>query len=333
VVTRKGLFYLVVGLMLVSTGGYFAWDWLRSRPLADAHRAFQERQFELAARLAELRLAQGRADDPEAILLAARAYANQGKWPEAEAYFAQIRVTDVEDLQLRARGLEVRQLWSEAAWIYEQILHERPNDANTLQHLAAIRSQQGRDEEALILARRLIQIPSHQVTGYVISGLVEFRLRNPTRAVELLEKAVALSPDLEAVKNDRGKVLEWLAEGLLELGRAEDAERFATKARELSTEASACYILGQARQQIGDETGAMSYWKEALARDPKHIASLVEISRVYLRRLDPDEAKIWATRARDLEPNDSTVQYLLTTIDRMLDQKRSAPDPTANRTP
>jgi predicted Zn-dependent protease len=240
-----------------------------------------------------------------------------------------------DDWQLRARGFEARRLWCEASWAYEQILHKEPGNGDALQHVAMIRIQQNRDQEAAILARRLIQMPSHQVVGYVTAGLVEFRVHNPTQAVQLIEQALAISPNLDDIRTDRASVLEWLAEGLIEVGRPAEAERYALLVRDLSPEPGACYILGQARQQLGDEKGALSAWKEALARDPTHVESVIEIARVHLRNNDPKEASRWATRARQLEPENDTVTYLASTIEKLLDQqtKSAAPIPASDATP
>jgi tetratricopeptide (TPR) repeat protein len=323
-------FYFAIGVLLAACAGWFAFRWAQSLPLTEARLAFAVQNYEIAAQLAEAQL-QSKPGDPEAILLAARSYARRNRWPEAEAYFTQIQLRDAEDFMLRARGLEARQLWSEAAWVYEQMLQKWPNNGNAIQHMAAIRSQQGRDQEATILAQRLIQMPSHQVVGYVIAGLIEFRMQNSIRAVELIEKAVAVSPELEGLHTDRAKVFEWLAEGLVELGRPEDAERYALKVRDLSVEPGPCFVLGRARQQLGDEDGAMSCWKEALARDPNHVPSIIEIARIHLRRMDPQEALRWAMRAQQLEPNSTVVTYLMTTIERMLEQQKKPEDAAISR--
>lgn len=312
--SRTRLVLGLLGLAAFAVAGWFGFTWVRSLPLADARHAMESGQFQIAAQLAEARLIQGHPDDRDAILLAARAYARLGTWPEAEAFFAQIPLRDLEDLRLRARGLEARRLWTESAFVYEQIVQRWPLDGDALQHLTAIRVQQDRAPEALILSRRLAQIPSFQTVGHVLAGTIEHQMQNEPQAVEQFELALAVSPELKGIPTERWQVLQWLAEALLLVGRSDDAEKYAIEARQLSSSAEPCLVLGQARQQLGDEEGARRYWMEATARNPNSVPVLKELAQLCLRQSAMDDALRWCRRAYELEPDNAAIKYLLRTI-------------------
>jgi tetratricopeptide (TPR) repeat protein len=329
----KRVAFLVLGLAVVGAAIGLGYSWMRSLPLAEARRALREGRFETAAQLAETRLAQGHPGDREAILLAARAYAQAGRLAESEAYFTQVPLRAPDDLRLRARGLETRRLWSEAATVYEQLLHQRAADGDSLQHLAAIRVQQDRPQEALILARRLAQVPAYEAVGLVIAAMVENQMGNITKAVEDYEEALRLSPDLKGVPTERWQVLEFLAQALIELGRAEQSEKYALEVQQQTSGPTPCFILGQARQQLGDEDGAYNYWKEALARDPNYRAAIIEIAQLHLRRRNLQEAMTWAQRAGELDPEDATITYLISTIRKHIEQRGKSGIPSNSDSP
>ena len=301
-----------LGACLVLVG--FGLVWWRALPLEETRQVYGSGQYLLAAQLAEQRLAQGDPHDPEAMLLAARAYAQLGRWPEAEAYFCQLPLRDREDLRMRARGLETRQLWTESAMVYEQIVQRWRDDGDALQHLAAIRVQQDRAQEALILSRRLAQIPSYEAIGHVLTGMIEHEMQNQQQAVDEFERALAVSPELKGIPTERWQVLQWFAEALLMLGRSDDAEKYALEARQLSSSAEPCLVLGQARQQMDDDEGARRYWTEAAARNPNFVPALKELAQLCLRQGTLDDALRWCAHAHELEPENPAIKYLLRTI-------------------
>ena len=323
---------LVVGL----TTSFLAFRWIIPSPLAEAQRAFDRHDYSDSVRRVESWMAAGHASDPDAILQAARSYAHLERWEEAEGYFVQVPLRKQDDLRLRARGLETRNLFTEAAAVYEQLLHRWPLDGDSLQRLAAIRGHQDRTTEALILARKLTQVASHQVAGHVLTGMLEFRNNNPAAAVAAFEHAMRLSPELKGTPTERRKVLEWLAEALIELGKPKEAEPYAVEARQLSSAPEPCWLLGRARQMRGDDDGAQKFWQEAIARSPNFVPALQDLGQLCLRRRQPAQAMEWFSRAREIEPNNSAIQYALDSTLRHLKQneptKRATDVPTAKDT-
>jgi tetratricopeptide (TPR) repeat protein len=307
-------------LVVLCTGaliGWFAYREFRITPMSEARRSYDEQNYPRAIELSESFLSEHPADQ-DAMLLLARSYGRLGRWAEAEVYFGQVRLNKPDDLHLRASGLIARRLWPEAATVYEQILQSWPMDGRALEQLSRIRIQQERHEEAMLLAKRLVRVPSHEVAGYLIIGTIEFHHNSFARAAEAFEEVVRRSPNLKSVPGDAATTVQMLAESLLVLGRAADAEQYALQARELSQSPESCWILGLARQHQGDHEGARRYWEETVARDPNNVRAIRELGRDCLVREQPAEALKWLLRAIEIDPNDpGTLQALIATYRRL----------------
>ena len=71
------------------------------------------------------------------------------------------------------------------------------------------------------------------------------------------------------------------------------------------------YMLGLSSWKANDLIGAEKAFKDALAIDPKHVKSLVNLSRVLIEGKKYDDAVDMLTKAGDLDPKSSDVQRLL----------------------
>ncbi len=87
------------------------------------------------------------------------------------------------------------------------------------------------------------------------------------------------------------------------------------------------YMLGLSSWKANDLTGAEKAFKDALAIDPKHVKSLVNLSRVLIEGKKYDAAVDMLTKAGDLDPKSSDVHRLLGRAyhsQKMLDEAESA---------
>lgn len=71
------------------------------------------------------------------------------------------------------------------------------------------------------------------------------------------------------------------------------------------------YMLGLSSWKANDLVGAEKAFKDALAIDPKHVKSLVNLSRVLIEGKKYEDAIDMLTKAGDLDPKSSDVQRLL----------------------
>jgi len=338
---KSGSWLIWLALGLVACAGVGAviavalYRWHEAAGLARAREAFKQKQYQLAAALAERYINAGHPGDAEAKLLAARSYALVGRWELAEAYFAQVPLQRREDLHLRARGLMARELWSEAAAVYEQVLKRWPTDPTALKNMAIIRMQQNRPLESLVFARQLAQIREQRVTALLIQGYIQTHLGNEERAIKVFEEALKLSPDLPEEPNGPGVVYQLLARAYLDVGNPAKAEQYALKARAVTADPEPCWILGRVKQIAGDERAAEAYWQEALARSPDHAESLVDLAQLYLRRGQLQQALRFAERASQVSPETESVQRLLRAlrarIRRLSNRERPGGEPAAGR--
>ncbi len=117
---------------------------------------------------------------------------------------------------------------------------------------------------------------------------------------------------------DRGKSFnrgeaELLTEAALEAVRRNDkerAEQFVTYSLEFRETAQAHDILGELRQARGDEAGAIEAWQTALAIDPNHFFTLIDLGKLYLTKQDLPRSVPYLERAIQIDPGSARAHHL-----------------------
>lgn len=297
--------------------------WLH-HPLRQAWQAYERKEYRTAAELAENYLKQ-EPTNQEAMLLAARAYVHLGEFEKAEAYFSQVPLEEKEDLYARAAALVHRKLWTEAGMVYSEILKRWPDEGRALDQLVRIRLQQERTEEAIKLAERLRLLPGWEATGTFLLALLEFQREQYVDAARLFEEGLKLVPDLDEEKThiDPDLIYQAYAESLYQIGDVDGAIKYAMKARDLGTKPDAPYILGLCYENKGDPRRARQFYEEAIARDPKHLRSLLKLGQLSLSE-SPEEAVRWFERALEVAPDSDAARQGLVAAYRILGQHEKA---------
>jgi tetratricopeptide (TPR) repeat protein len=145
---------------------------------------------------------------------------------------------------------------------YAEILKRQPShfDANHL--LGILRSQQGRNEEALELMKAALRVNPHSAPALSNMGLVLGKLGRAEDAVTCFDLALAIKPDhAEALKN----------RGLSLMGLRRPAEALASFDRALALrpdDAEALKHRGAALRQLGRPLDAMACYEVALLIAP-----------------------------------------------------------------
>ncbi|GEM_PF-3440934 len=314
---------LVLGA-LIAAAVYFGAHYWVADPLRQAREALDRKEFRQAAQLAEEYLKK----DPnshEAMLLAARAYVRMGRFAEAEAYFSQVPLEEKDDFYARAAGLVHRKLWAEAGMVYAEILQRWPDEGRALDQLIRIRLQQERHEEAMKLAQRLRLLPGWEATGTLLLALLEFQREQFVEAAQHFEEALKLAPDLDQEKThiEPDVIYQAYAETLYQLGDIDRAIEYAMKARDLGNKPDSCYILGLCYDNKGDTERSRQFFEEAIARDPRHLRSLLKLGQLALRD-SPEEAVRWFERVREIAPNNDAARQGLIAAYRLLGQEEKA---------
>lgn len=88
------------------------------------------------------------------------------------------------------------------------------------------------------------------------------------------------------------------------------AEQFANYSIELAETAKGLGILGELKQARGDESGAIEAWQSALALDPKHFFSLIDLGKLYLTRQDFPRAVPFLERAIQVDSTSARAHHL-----------------------
>ncbi|MEK6320655.1 MAG: fused MFS/spermidine synthase [Acidobacteriota bacterium] len=130
---------------------------------------------------------------------------------------------------------------------------------------------------------------------------------------ELLACAASPLNYLDGGNTLRHSEAELLTEAALGAVKRDDrdrAEQFVTYAIELGETAQAYDILGELRQARGDEAGAIEAWQTALALDPNHFFTLIDLGKVYLTKQDLPRSVPYLDRAIKIDPGSARAHHL-----------------------
>ena len=97
-----------------------------------------------------------------------------------------------------------------AAEQYERSLRIEPRNQEALDHLAGMRFGQRRYEDALALLRTLLEINPDNALTHSNVGAALLRLGRPQEALQSIERALALDPDLETARTGLAEVRKLL---------------------------------------------------------------------------------------------------------------------------
>ena len=145
-------------------------------------------------------------------------------------------------------------------------------------------------QQALVIAPRYI---------YAMIGLAEvyFETDRVNEAIELLEKAISLRPEMPTMRYQLGNYY-------LVKGRLDDAIAQWNETVRLDPGFPETYLkLGQAYQDKGQYEEAIVSFKGAIQVDPQHAIAHYQLGILYRRRGRSDEAVEHYKRAIEIEPN------------------------------
>jgi spermidine synthase len=130
---------------------------------------------------------------------------------------------------------------------------------------------------------------------------------------QLLAQAVSPMAYLEGKSGFAASDAELLTDAALGAVKRDDqarAEQFVNYALDLADTPQANSMLGELRSARGDEGGAIEAWETALAIDPKHFYSLLNLGKLYLTKQDIPRAVPYLDRALAVEPENARAHHL-----------------------
>jgi len=244
--------------------------------------------------------------DPEGSRLAALCLSRLDYAAEAEPYYARARAEgslSLDDLRVRAFGLSRGNFREQAIAAYKEILERQPDDAESLQKLAAIYYSVKWYPEALSVAERLSRsaITGRAVAGYALMGVVHHDEHRPGLAVSANEKVLELDPRLETLTLPTDLFFADLTQDLVDTGRASDARRYLNRILGQRDDPVLLDILGSAYYAEGQEEDAERCWKRVTDIQPTFHRPWLNLGKLALRRGRLDEAVPYFEKAHSLD--------------------------------
>jgi spermidine synthase len=130
---------------------------------------------------------------------------------------------------------------------------------------------------------------------------------------QLLAYAASPLDYLDGTKSFSGNEVGLLTQAALGAAKRDDrerAEQFVNYSLQFSESAQAHGILGELKQSRGDEAGAIESWETALALDPNHFFTLIDLGKLYLTKQDLPRSIPLLDRAIRVEPSSARAHHL-----------------------
>lgn len=116
--------------------------------------------------------------------------------------------------------------------------------------------------------------------------------------------------DGSGVTQEQADLLIDASVGAVKRNDKERGEQLVRYSIELFDSAKARGILGELLQARGDDAGAIDEWQAALALDPNHFFSLIDLGKLYLMKQDFSRAAPFLDRAIQIDPASARAHHL-----------------------
>jgi tetratricopeptide (TPR) repeat protein len=196
-------------------------------PLSEGRSAYARGDWEGSDRLARHRLKQA-PDDPEALQLAIRSMARQGRDQAAITAYSHLELKRMtaEDYFLLGRALARTGQDELALKSLEAARDADPDRPETLEELARAYLRNGRPAAADALAGRLLREPGWEARAQLILGASRSAQHDPIGAARALHRAFELDPEGKAASPDpSGPLRLLLVRSLLQSSQPAEARR------------------------------------------------------------------------------------------------------------
>jgi tetratricopeptide (TPR) repeat protein len=244
-------------------------------------------------------------DDPEVLVLAARAARRRGDFADAEGYLNRPSLGSdaaavLERILLRAARGEV-----DGVREYCETLISRKDPAAPLVFEALIGGfiQHFRIPEAYVYTRRWQDLQPDNTLALLFRGSLEEYLGNKPDAAEAYRRAVELDPELNAARLRLGQLLLEAGQAEAALPHLEQARRLGPSNRAVTTQLAACLV------RLGRPAEAEKLFDEVLAAHPRDTTALFERGMLAVGAGRPKEAEGLLRQAA--QPGEHKAHYQL----------------------
>ena len=242
---------------------WYAWGHFFPGAVARGVRAYDRKDWALAARLAQERLLVA-SDDPRALRLMARASARIGRHIESLGLYERLGSADLkaEDHYLIGVSLLRAGQFDEAQAALKTAMTAEPDHAEALHQLTMVTFQRGSVIEGAQLARRLASRAGWETQGEILLGMILASDNDPAGAADALGRALKRDPTAPMNPSDRFSATKLLARMQLQLGRSAEAFESLRPAIAAGEDREAYWLLSRACLQSGQKARG----EEALAK-------------------------------------------------------------------
>ena len=193
-----------------------------------------------------------------------------------------------------------------------QLLLGRASTANIHTRAETLRLQQ-RHDEALALYREALETDSRFAPAIAGMGITFFELRRYEEAIEWIERALAVAPELP----EASSLHRLTGRALQELGRLQEAaERFARTLELDPRNTEALDRLAFLRFNAGNYDEAIGYYRALLDVDPADATAHSNLGVALLNLERYEEAARSLERSLELDPEQQVARAALTEIRR-----------------
>jgi tetratricopeptide (TPR) repeat protein len=210
---------------------------------------------------------------------------------------------------------------ADAQKYYRRAADLAPNRCDIRLELADVLRTENRPEEAVTLYEQSLTDPEFGVRAMIGLATCKKASGDSTRAIELLQRAVALQPEHPDAERELGRLQ-------FESGNYAEAIRHLQSAIDRTPYDDEChYLLAQALQLGGSPDEARTHFeyvkearaalaevkslKDTIQLNPRNVAALVRAGELLLRYAPPEEGVVQLMAALDIEPENREALTLL----------------------
>ena len=173
--------------------------------------------------------------------------------------------------------------WIDGITLWSDAYSKSPNALRAVHNLGAALGRAGRNDEAIVLYEKSIQIDPAQADPYQNLGASMLELGDYERALEYMRQAVRLEPDNHLA-------LGGLGDALSELDRLEEAATAYVASLEHYPDERVFTSLGVLRHKQGRFNEAIQLFNTALRYNPEYGLALINMGLVYIDKGELDRA-------------------------------------------
>jgi tetratricopeptide (TPR) repeat protein len=243
-----------IGALALLGAGALAWAWPRlfAGPRERARAAYERRDWPEAASLAREAL-KARPGDREAIRLLARASGRLGQDRAAGALYKQLgnEPMGAEDYLIIAACLHREGDLKSAFRLLEKAYEADPNNADVVHDLSRFSAYMDRMARAEGLAERLAKMPGQEARAAVLLGVIRNAQSDPAGAIDALEQALRLDPQLRGLDPGPAEARKILARSYLRIGKPDPARDHLLPVLLIGPDPEASWLLSRSWLQGG----------------------------------------------------------------------------------